>query len=157
MYKRLMTALILTFAASPFTHAGITNIKEIANNTTGVVFVKNLDDANTIFTLRGGVTGNILANGVWSGEMWIPWAVNSGDFSSHHIRVTVTTPVANSSETRVTEFFIWQAGDFVRFNRERRFVENAPKVPGLARVNGERRLVVTERNSQISFRLEEYK
>ncbi len=95
--------------------------------------------------------------------MWIPWANNKDEFLRHTIMLEIKIPDGNHAGAyRLIEFFIWQSGDFVRFTKMKSsmresYVDNAPKVPGVAKVDGERRLVVGEENRKVVFKFEEYK
>ena len=149
--------LALLAIGSPTVHAdGVTNIKEIVNNTRGDFEVRRLD------TPYGGLgvdvqnTGRIPANGgVWSGNMWIPWAVNADEHTEKHIEVLAKKGVRRFPEVLFT---IWQQGDLVRFHNVRRiFISNAPVVPGVASAGGERRMIVSTEGGRIVFAIENFR
>ena len=145
--------LALPLTATLANAADITNIKEIINNT-GVSlevlqydFTPGVASANPI-----QVIGSIPAHGVWSGDMWVPWLDNRDDFASKHIAVRVRKGIRRQPIVILT---IWQSGPYVRYNRADDFVPNGPLVPGVARSNGNRRVVVSQSGSQVTITFQE--
>jgi hypothetical protein len=123
---------------------GVTNIKEVVNRTNETLVVEKIDFTGNAITGRREDTGNIPPDGVWTGDMWVPWANNAEEFTNHRIEIHIWALRPGSMERDGGwKFFVWQTGEYVRFNEVRRFVENAPRVPGLARAGGERRLVIS--------------
>lgn len=142
-------------SASTVAFGGVTNIKEVVNNTSGIVRVEKAEFTGNVFTTRYEASGAIPANGVWSGEMWIPWADNAEDFRNHGMSLVVTLPNRPQGFT-ITRFKIWQSGEYVRFTDGERFVNNAPRVPGEARAGGERRMIVSIKDNRPVFTFEKY-
>lgn len=156
MYRKFITALPLIVSLCILANAGVTNIKEIVNNTAGAVTIKPWEHA----AIPGN--GNVLMpkrippHGVWTGDLWIPWADNAEQFRYENIMIEVKIP-SGSQPDSITNFCFWQSGEYVRYNDKTVFVENAPRVAGLSKVNGERRLVISEKNKKAVFTFEEYK
>ena len=138
----LLSPLIITTAKA----GGITNIKEIINNTPLTMEVRKFDTKPLAAAAEYETTGEIPADGgTWSGDMWIPWVDNSNDFTEKRMEVRVE---------QVTNFWIWQSGEFVRFNSRARFVSNAPRVSGESRSGGERRLIISMDVGRVVFKFE---
>lgn len=156
MYKKFISALFFFILSCATAHAGVTNIKEIVNNTTGVVRVLPWEHAGILGTSRYLVPKPIPPQGIWTGDLWIPWADNAKEFEFENITIQVKIPTGNQKEI-ITSFCFWQSGEYVRYNDKTIFVENAPRVAGMAKVDGERRLVITEKNKKAIFKFEEYK
>lgn len=126
-----MLAILLCGAAKA---GGVTNIKEVVNNTRLTVEIRKYDTKPLAAGNEYETTREIPADGgTWSGDMWIPWADNSNDFSEKYLEIKIY---------RGTTFWLWQTGEFVRYNTRARFVENGRKVPGESRAGGERRLII---------------
>jgi hypothetical protein len=145
---------------------GVTNIKEIVNRTSGVVRIRTVDVKGTEHGSRG--TRDIPANGVWTGDIWVPWANNEEEFQFHRMEIVINIPQPTRSGTDSAKFFlIWQSGEYVRFiqtqerssfeSSKRLFVDNAPRVPGEARAGGERRMIVSTKDNQPVLTFENYK
>lgn len=66
--------------------------------------------------------------------MWVPWVDNADDFADKRMEVKVY---------RGTAFWIWQSGEYLRFNDRSRFIANARRVTGESRSGGERRMVIS--------------
>ena len=66
--------------------------------------------------------------------MWIPWADSSNEFSEKFMEIRIDGKAV---------FWLWQSGEYVRYNTRARFVENGRKVPGESRAGGERRLIIS--------------
>lgn len=147
MYKKFMPALLILLSLSVFAKAGgVTNIKEVVNNTHMTVEVRKYDVGATAAGGHYETTKEIPADGgTWSGDMWIPWADNSNDFTEKYMEIRIY---------RGTAFWLWQSGEFVRFNNRARFVENGRRVPGEARAGGERRLIISMSASTPIFKFE---
>ena len=127
--------MLATLLAGAAIAGGVTNIKEIVNNTSMTVEVRKYDIKAGAAASAFETTREIPANGgIWSGDMWVPWADNANDFAEKHMEVKVY---------RGTAFWIWQSGEFLRFNDRARFVANARRVSGEARSGGERRVVIS--------------
>lgn len=151
MYKTilfLITAAIMFFGASVSTQAGVTNIKEILNDTGMSVEVRKYDKktlgAASEFETTNEIPGG---GGTWSGDMWIPWVDSSSDFAEKHLEILINGR---------TVFWVWQSGDFVRYNTRARFVQNAPRVFGESKVNGERRLIISIHNKKPVFEFQKF-
>jgi hypothetical protein len=114
---------------------GVTNIKEIVNNTAMTVEVKKYDVKAGAAAGGFETTNEIPANGgIWSGEMWVPWVDNANDFAEKHMEVKVY---------RGTAFWIWQSGEYLRYNDRARFIANARRVTGEPKSGGDRRMVIS--------------
>lgn len=126
---------------------GVTSIKEIRNRTSHEVIVRKTDYA---FTAAGPhiQEETIPSRGVFNGDFWIPWADNADQFSESHLTISVNGTVIA---------WIWQSGEYVRFNTIQRFINNARVVPGISRSGGNRRLIVTEASAgRFAIRFERY-
>lgn len=151
----LWLLVLIPIVSSTVRAEAVTNIKEIVNNTRGDLEIRKLD---ITFGAAGGhtqFTGRIPANGgIWSGDMWIPWAANSDE----HLEKRIEVLVKKGGRPPVVIFTIWQQGDRVRFHNVRQnFVENAPLVTGQATAGGERRMVFFNDGPRIAFRLENFR
>ncbi len=137
MLKTILSITVLGALSCGIVFAGgVTNVKEIINNTAMTIEVKKYDVKTGSAGADFETTGEIPANGgTWSGDMWVPWVDNTNDFVEKHMEVRVY---------RGTAFSIWQSGEYVRYNDRVRFVSNARRVSGEARSGGERRLVVSQ-------------
>jgi hypothetical protein len=161
----LLVSLLLTATAS----AGVTNIKEVVNNTSEAITISkgtvieswNKDrGANETRFSSKETTGEILKNGTWSGDMWIPWVANQEDFKNNVIEIRIYDEFGRTPNQNRT-FLLWQSGDFVRLvipfnNILYRFVPNAPKISGEAKVDGERRLVINKVDDKYQIRIEKF-
>ena len=138
---------------------GVTNIKEIVNRTAHVVKVQKNEFTGNYYTGSYQDTNEIPADGVWTGDMWVPWANNGEEFKNHWMAISVRTPRRTSGGTvqPYTAFYLWQSGEYVRFNDENRFVDNAPRVPGESHAGGERRLIISTRDNKPVFTFEKFK
>lgn len=139
----LLSPLMTTLANA----GGVTNIKEIINNTPMMIEVRKLDTKPTLAAVvEYETTGEIPADGgTWSGDMWIPWVDNSDDFMKKRLEIRVY---------RGTAFWIWQSGEFVRYNNRSRFVSNARRVSGESKSGGERRLIISMDGDRPVFKFE---
>lgn len=127
---------------------GVTNIREVVNQTSSNIEVIKLE------TPWGGAgpntetTGTIPVRGIYSGSMWIPWANSANEFSEHQMLIKVNGRIAA---------YVWQTGEYVRsINSGERFSINAALAPGFSRAGGERRLVFYTQNNRLLFRFEQY-
>jgi hypothetical protein len=136
MLTRILSIAILTVLSGGIAVAGgVTNIKEIINNTAMAVEVREYDIKTGAAGSDFETTQEIPANGgVWSGDMWVPWVDNANDFAEKRMEVRVY---------RGTAFWIWQSGEFLRFNDRARFVPNGRRVSGESRSGGERRMIIS--------------
>lgn len=139
---------VILFYASINASAGVTNIKEVLNETGISVEVRKYDTKPLAAGSEFETTKEIPANGgTWSGDMWIPWVDNSDQFIEKRLEVVIGGK---------TVFWIWQCGDFIRYNSRARFVINAPKVAGESRSGGERRLIISMNGKRPVFEFERY-
>lgn len=167
MSKKFISVLLFVVFSIVAANAGVTNIKEVVNNTSATVNVSKVkvrQGKERDYTDNEETTGDIPKNGgAWSGDMWISWVDNQDDFKKSHIRIYVGDHV-NS-----TIFSLWQTRDLVRYDvfvqrsrygftdRKRfLFIDNAPKVPGESKVNGERRLIISENDGKYDLTFEKY-
>ncbi len=147
MYKKFILAIVMMVVSVILANAGgVTNIKEIINNTPLTMEVRKFDTKPLAAAAEYETTGEIPADGgTWSGDMWIPWVDNSNDFREKRMEIRVE---------EATIFWIWQSGEFVRFNSRARFVSNAPRVSGESRSGGERRLIISMDVGRIVLKFE---
>ncbi|HUR98585.1 MAG TPA: hypothetical protein VMZ26_11025 [Pyrinomonadaceae bacterium] len=145
MFKRIISiAVFAALTCGVAIAGGVTNIKEIINNTAMTVEVRKYDIKAGAAGVGFETTHEIPANGgVWSGDMWIPWVDSAADFTDKRMEVQVY---------RGTAFWIWQTGEYVRFNDRGRFITNARRVTGEAKSGGDRRLVIsTSKDGRVIF------
>jgi hypothetical protein len=59
--------------------------------------------------------------GIWSGDMWIPWANNWAEFRKHHMWIAAESHIwaSNSYNNHLIQVLIWQEGEFVRMRNIR--------------------------------------
>ena len=145
MLTKFISAAVLAILSCGVAIAGgVTNIKEIVNNTAMTVEIRKYDVKAGAAAAEFETTQEIPANGgIWTGDMWVPWVDNANDFTEKHMELRVY---------RGTAFWIWQSGEYLRFNDRGRFVANARRVTGEARSGGERRLVIsTAQDGRVVF------
>lgn len=149
MYKKFILAIAIVIYSTVAANAGgVTNIKEVVNNTGWTVEVRKTDVGTAAAGSQSETTGEIPAEGgTWSGDMWIPWVDRSEDFTEKHLEIII-------GEKRY--FWIWQSGEFVRYNNRARFVQNAQKVFGEAKSGGERRLIISMNGKRPVFEFEKF-
>jgi hypothetical protein len=144
---------LLGGTVTPVQAGGVTNIKEIVNNTDMPVEVFAYDaraGVATGYDRTQGATRIPARGGTWTGDLWIPWADNADQFRSKHIVLMVRkTPTSH----QVVIGAIWQSGEFVRHNRFEEFVANAPRIPGVARSGGDRRMSINKKGGDFVFSL----
>src|SRR5687767_14390879 len=136
MFTKIISMAVLTVLSCGLALAGgVTNIKEIVNNTRMVVEVRKYDTKPGGAGVDFETTREIPANGgIWTGDMWVPWVDNSNDFTEKRMELKVH---------RGTAFWIWQSGEYLRYNDRNRFVPNARRVAGESRSGGDRRMVIS--------------
>jgi len=150
MKQTIMSALLVILLSVVTTYAGgVTNVKEVVNNTSGVIKLLKRDFTGNIFTTHIETTEEIAAGATWKGDMWIPWANNAEEFKNHFMQLYTNVG-------QIKSFYIWQTGESVRFTDRiffdrSSFSDDAPQVPGEARSGGERRLIVSVKNGQTVF------
>ena len=149
MLTRIISIAILSVLSCAAAMAGgVTNIKEVINNTGQVVEIRKYDIKALGAATEFETTGEIPANGgTWSGDMWIPWADNRNDFLEKFLEIKVY---------RGGVFWLWQSGDYVRSNNRKIFVDNGRRAFGESRAGGERRLIISMASNRPVFRLERY-
>lgn len=131
----LMIAAMFFGASVNALAGGVTNIKEVLNDTGFKVEVRKYDTKPLAASSEFETTKEIPADGgTWSGDMWIQWADNANDFSEKHLEIVINGRTA---------FWIWQSGEFVRYNNRARFVSNSRQVFGESKSGGERRLIIS--------------
>ena len=147
-------------AATPF--GGITNVKEVVNRTDRDILVGKFE-SDISSGRRLEETEMIPPNGVWTGNMWIPWADNVDQFRTHYMFISSGfAPQGDEQGVRAKGGFIsvwyciWQSGEYVRYHDRPKFIPNAQRVPGESRSGGERRLVVSKKDDKIIFTFEKY-
>ncbi len=149
MYKKSILALVIVvFSTAAANAGGVTNIKEVVNNTGMTVEVRKYDVKTTAAGAEFETTNEIPADGgTWSGNMWIPWVDNSNDFSEKYMEIRMGEK---------TLLWIWQSGEYVRYNTRARFVQNARRVSGEASAGGERRLIISMDGNKPVFKFEKF-
>lgn len=153
-------------AASAAIFGGVTNVKEVVNRTPHVINVWKCERnifTRTIFRPSDcETTQDIPPHGVWTGDMWVPWADDKEQMGSHYM--VLSTKPSGSSRYNY-RFLIWQTGEYVRsveyrgdgFRMFESYVTNAPRVGGEAQSGGERRMVVGMKGDKLAFVFEKYK
>ena len=158
-------------AASAAAFGGVTNVKEVVNRTPHVILVWKEDRgkflSHTIFRPSDyESTRDIPPGGVWTGDMWVPWADEKEQLFDHFMALSFK---ARNSTDYKHSFLIWQTGEYVRSveyrlpgrfgpkHAEAAYVANAPRVPGEAQSGGERRVVVSMKGDKLVFTFEKYK
>lgn len=149
MCNKIILAIVMIVFSSVLANAGgVTNIKEIINNTPMWIEIRKFDTKPLAAGAEYESTGKITADGgTWTGDMWIPWVDNSNDFTEKYMEFRV-------EETTI--FWIWQRGEFVRYNSRARFASNAPRVSGNSRSGGERRMIINMDVGRIVVEFEEF-
>lgn len=155
MCKKFILAIMLIAFSSVMTNAGgVTNVKEIINNTSVILQVTKLEPtlANPY---SGDYTREIAAGGgVWTGDIWVPWINNEQESKERWMAIHYSRG-SGINETYKYEFFIWQSGDYVRYSKEK-YIDNAPKVPGVSKSGGDRRMIISEKDKKIIFKFEKF-
>ena len=141
-------------AAAGAAFGGVTNVKEVVNRTPRVVRVVKIEP-NQFETTRLETTKDIPPHGVWTGNMWVPWADNGDQFKRAHMKIVVAVP-SPGKPAYVDHFYIWQSGEYVRFNDFFQFVDNAPRVPGESQAGGERRMIISQKGDAFVFKFEKF-
>ena len=143
-----LLVLLLPLMSITAEAGSVTNIKEVLNETNMRVEVRKFDKKTLGAASEFETTKEIPAGGgTWSGDMWIPWVDNSSDFVEKHMEIVIDGR---------TVFWIWQSGEYIRYNTRSRFVENARRAAGESRSGGERRLVIRLSGRNPVFEFERY-
>lgn len=146
--KIISAALLIAFSSVVANAGGVTNIKEILNKTDLTVEVRKYDTKPLAAAGEFETTKEIPAGGgTWSGDLWIPWVDNISDFGDKHMEIIIDGK---------TLFWVWQSGEFVRYNSRGRFLVNAPRANGESRSGGERRLIISMNGKRPVIELERY-
>lgn len=112
---------------------GVTAIREFSNST---------PSAFQLYRVRTRELVKVAANKTVSCNVWIPWADTPKQFDAGE-HIVVGTPgiyVGNYYILPKPYFGIWQQGDYVRFSTDGDYHFNGDRVPGDARVDGDRAL-----------------
>ncbi|MEO6333679.1 MAG: hypothetical protein ABIO91_01730 [Pyrinomonadaceae bacterium] len=150
--KSVVAILLIVFSIAAARAGGVTNVKEIINNTSVILEVSKLEP-KLGNPYSGDHTGEIAANGgVWTGDMWIPWVNNEQDGRDRWMGIYYNASTGNNRNNQI-EFFIWQTGDYVRYSKKQ-YIQNAPKIPGESKSGGERRLIISEKDKKFFIRFE---
>ena len=106
MSKKFISVLLLIIFLSVFANVGgVTNIKEVVNNTAGVVKLLKRDFTGNAITTRIENTPEIAAGTTWKGDMWVPWANNAEEFKNHFMQLYQSSLVeGRQCESRVFTF-----------------------------------------------------
>ncbi len=152
MCKRFISAILLiVFSIVAARAGGVTNVKEIINNTSIILEVSKFEP-RLGNPYSGDHSREIAANGgVWTGDIWIPWVNNEQDSRDRWMGIYYAS--TGNNRTNHIEFFIWQTGEFVRYSKKQ-YVQNAPKVPGESKSGGERRLIISEKDKKFFIKFE---
>ena len=178
MYTRILftaaMALVLVWTAYA---GGVTNIKSVYNTSSKKVMVSAFDNkslaenGNNNWLKTSVVTGG---GCYWFGDMWVPWADNARQFSSHNIRIEIYDGDPARGNHTATFFGIYQTGEEIRVitiprdgsfpgqhwgdeYARRYFSATAPRVEGEWRSGGERNIhFYNKKDGSIGFRFEQY-
>ncbi|MBA2736761.1 MAG: hypothetical protein H0U50_08255 [Pyrinomonadaceae bacterium] len=177
MYKKIISALLFVVFSSAFAYAGgVTNIKEVVNRSSKVVRVSTYENKALI---ENGwqnwlATPEIAANGgMWTGDIWMPWADNKEQFKSHFMKIEIIEKRPLQRVDFVRAFGVYQTGEEIRFSfareyesrqpanswylGERYYDANAPKVDGEWQSGGERRIIFSDKpDGSVGFKFERY-
>lgn len=150
MLKKIFLFLLLTaISCGNALAGGVTNIKEVVNNTPLTIEIRKYDTGALTAGATFETTHEIPANGgTWSGDMWIPWVDSSSDFAEKFLEIKIY---------RATTFWLWQSGEYIRYNNRARFVDNGRRVPGESKAGGERRLIINMAENRPVFKFEKYR
>ena len=105
MCKKFISAILLIVFSSVLANAsGVTNIKEIVNNTSIVLTVTKIErNIGSVSSLD--FTQEIPANGgVWTGDMWIPWVNNEQDSRDRWSGIQAST---GGDSNRTIQFYLF--------------------------------------------------
>ncbi len=152
MCKKFISAILLiVFSIVAARAGGVTNVKEIINNTSITLEVSKFEP-RLGNPYSGDHSREIAANGgVWTGDIWIPWVNNEQDSRDRWMGIYYAS--TGNNRTNHIEFFIWQTGEFVRYSKKQ-YIQNAPKVPGESKSGGERRLIISEKDKKFFIKFE---
>jgi hypothetical protein len=174
MSRKLIIALLTILGLSIFANAGgVTNIKEVVNNSSKSVRVTAYDNKTLLENGHNNLltTAVISPRGTWRGEMWVPWADNSTQFRSHFLTIEIfLVSPSPAVQERVLIFGGYQTGEEIRASlvRDRRtnqgevhylleneYNDRAPRVEGEWRSGGDRRIVFFDRpDRSVGFKFE---
>lgn len=177
MYKKLFSAILFVVSACVFAEAGgVTNVKEIVNNSSKVVRVSTYENKTLI---ENGwknwiATPELSANGGrWTGDMWVPWADNKAQFKSHFMKIEIIEKRPPPRVEFVRAYGLYQSGEELRFSFAREYESrqpanswylgedhyraDAPKVEGEWKSGGERRIVFFDKkDGSVGFEFKRY-
>jgi len=166
----LITAVFVFGTFADTLAGGVTNIKEVVNDSSKVV---KLTTFETKHRFEGPVkksTGVITYGETWTGDMWVPWADNVDEFKEHFMSIEIIELRPRRATDIHHMYMVYQSGEYVRASfygiLEMRgfgsttsgsYVPNAPGVPGESKSGGERRVVVFDtKDSGVGFRFEKF-
>jgi hypothetical protein len=114
-------------------HAGVTEIRNIYNNTSKTVYVWNHES---------GYRATIPSNGGVLASQWVPWCINSTDYNKgHYIEIGYL-----ENGMYVHKYSIWQQNrdwqDKIRYTSNRAYTSFAEAMPGASNVDGRRDLLL---------------
>lgn len=155
MYKNFISAwLLVAFSIVAANAGGVTNVKEIINNTSIMLSVYKAEPKPGN-PYSGDFSKDIAANGgVWTGDIWIPWVNNEQDSRDRWMEISYSIGDDNN-KTFHPIFYIWQTGEYIRYSKGR-YVDNAPKVSGESKSGGDRRMIISEKDKKIIFKFEKF-
>ena len=115
----LLTAVLLLLASSAHVLAGgVTNIKEVVNNSRSKVVKVTAYDAKIAPRWQDPkqTTGIITYGNTWSGDMWVPWADNEDDFKGHFMSIEIIELRPTRSTDIHNIYVLYQSGEYVRMS-----------------------------------------
>ena len=174
MLRKIIIAALVIVNSAVFSFAGgVTNIKEVVNNSSKAVRVTAYDNKTLAENgLRNLLTTSVIAaGGSWRGDMWIPWADNKKQFKSHFLSLEIFQ-ASPASRGPVLVFGGYQTGEEVRatlvrdrsgsrdevhYLLEDEYNERAPRVDGEWKSGGDRRILFFNRtDGSVGFKFERY-
>lgn len=171
MSKKLFSAFLFVVFSSVLAYAGgVTNIKEVINNSSKVVKLTTYEAKHGFEGAAKKTTGVITYGNIWNGDMWIPWADNEEQFKGHFMSIEIIELRRTRGTDIYHTYIVYQSGDYVRVSFygmvEQRgfgiltsgsFDPDARRVSGESKSGGERRVVFFDKkDGNVGFKFEKY-
>lgn len=164
MSKKLFSAFLFVVFSSVLAYAGgVTNIKEVINNSSKVVKLTTYEAKHGFEGAAKKTTGVITYGNIWNGDMWIPWADNEEQFKGHFMSIEIIELRRTRGTDIYHTYIVYQSGDYVRVSFygmvEQRgfgiltsgsFDPDARRVSGESKSGGERRVVFSTKKTATS-------
>lgn len=119
----------------------VTAITFAVNPTSAIVNIVNYENPN-----HSGNNVSLTPNtsmGTPQCNMWLPYCDTAEQFSKgKYIHVKI--------KSGNTDYYLWQQGDYVRFNNKKEWIKDGPKVPGTSEIIGNRTVTFSE-NGGLTF------